>query len=67
MKWESFLFFLEEKTDILAFSEQTVEPCSEEQGQWDGSFYRTSKDVQTLESKLETSSFRYIFKIFCRA
>lgn len=62
-----FFFFLKEKADILAFSEQTVEPCSEGQGQRGESFYGTSKDVQTVESKLETSTFRYIFKIFCRA
>lgn len=58
-------FFLKEKTDVLGFSEQT-ELCWEGQGQWNESFYVTSKDVQTVESKLEMNTFRYIFNIFCQ-
>ena len=69
MKWKKFsffFFFLKEETDVLGFSEQT-ELCSEGQGQRDESFYVTSKDVQTVESKLGMSTFGYIFKIFCQA
>lgn len=68
MEWEKFSFFLKEKTDIFSSSEQMVEAYSTGQGQRDKCFYVTSKDVQTVESKLEMkSTFRYIFKIFCQA
>lgn len=54
----NFFFFPKEKTDIFSSSEQMVESCSAGQGQRDEYFYVTSKDVQTVESKLEMSTFR---------
>ena len=61
-------FFLKEKADIFSSSEQVVESCSAGQGQRDDSFYVTSKDGRTVESKLAMKgTSRYIFKVFCQA
>lgn len=54
-KWKKF-FFSFSKEGLLGFSEEMAGLSPTEQGQQDECFYRTSKTIQMVESKLEMRS-----------